>query len=236
MVGKMPSLARMTDFPEPLYVDNHLLVVCKPAGLLVQKDGTGDISLYDLAGRYLKLTFNKPGNVFLGIVHRLDRPVSGVLVLARTSKAAGRLSDQFRRRRVDKKYWALVEGKPPREGHLVNWIRRKGATSVITDPSSGKKAELSFQLLKQFQHTALLEVDLGSGRHHQIRLQLANIGFPIIGDFRYGSKTGFPNKAIALHAHSIRFKHPVRNEQVAFAAPLEYFWPEEIRMIEDELS
>jgi len=232
MDGKPVNLDRALTLPEPIYLDNHLLVVSKPAGLLVQKDNTGDPSLYDLAAAYLKSSFQKPGNVFLGIVHRLDRPVSGVMVLARTSKAASRLSDEFRRKQVEKRYWALVEGTPPSEGRLVDWIQRKDVTSFVSDPSSGQKAELSFRVIRQFDTTALLEIKLDTGRHHQIRVQLAHIGFPIIGDFRYGSRISFPRKAIALHARSIKIKHPVRNETVCFSAPLDHLWPGEVRVIE----
>lgn len=225
----------MNPFP-PIYTDNHLLVVHKPAGMLIQGDKTGDVSLYDRACQYLKTTCHKPGNVFLGIVHRLDRPVSGIVVFARTSKAASRLSDQFRRKVVTKKYWALVEGIPPKQGKLVNWIRRNGVNSVISTESAGKKAVLSYRLLKQFEQIAMLEVDLDTGRHHQIRVQLANIGFPIIGDFRYGSRTKFPQQAVALHAHSVSFKHPVRDEQLFFTAPLNPTWPEMVRTVEASLN
>lgn len=224
------------DLDAPLYLDNHLLVFRKPAGLLIQGDHTGDESLYDLASQYLKVTFNKPGNVFVGIVHRLDRPVSGVVVLARTSKAASRLSDQFRQKRVKKTYWALVEGNPPAKGKLTDWIRRDGVHSKIATPSTGKKAELSFRLLRRFGDSALLEIDLDTGRHHQIRVQLSHIGFPIIGDFRYGSRRKFPNMAVALHAREVKIKHPVRDEEMTFTAPLEEIWPEEIRTAEVKLT
>ncbi len=216
----------------PLYSDNHLLVLNKPAGLLIQKDSTGDESLFDIARHFLKTTYNKPGNVYLGLVHRLDRPVSGAVVFARTSKAAGRLSDQFRRKTVKKKYWALVKGRTPEQGRLINWIRRDGVNSVITTDSSGKKAELAYRLVKQFDEMSLLEINLDTGRHHQIRVQLSYIGFPIIGDFRYGSKITFPNRALALHALSVSINHPVRLERMTFTAPLDSSWPEAVRRIQ----
>jgi len=220
--------------PTPLYSDNHLLVVQKPAGMLIQKDSTGDESLLDAARSYLKVKFDKPGNVYLGLVHRLDRPASGVVVFARTSKAAGRLSDQFRRRAVKKTYWALVKGKPPRQGNLKNWMRRDGVHSLIVSDKDGKMAELSYRRLHSEGDTSLLEIDLGTGRHHQIRVQLAHIGFPIIGDFRYGSKVKFPNRTVALHARSISVTHPVRSEAMTFVAPLESSWPKAIVALQSE--
>ncbi|MBU2645479.1 RluA family pseudouridine synthase [bacterium] len=216
----------------PLYLDNHLLVVCKPAGILIQSDITGDLSLLEAARHYLKETFDKPGNVFLGMVHRLDRPVSGVVVFAKTSKAASRLSDQFRKKTVEKKYWALVEGKPPKSGVLSNRIVREGVNSRITNETIGKEADLSFRRILYSNNTSLIEIVLGTGRHHQIRVQLAHIGFPIIGDFRYGSKVKFPNRALALHARSVTINHPVRGKRMIFVAPLDTIWPEEVKNIQ----
>ena len=206
-------------------MDNHLLVVNKPAGMLVQGDKTGDLSLLEAARDYLKKEFNKPGNVYLGLVHRLDRPVSGVVVLARTSKAAGRLSRQIREKTVKKTYWALVEGNPPHRQKLVNDIERAGATSRIVKTGLGKSAVLEYQRLGIAQDQSLLEIDLSTGRHHQIRLQLSNIGYPIIGDFRYGSKRKFPNRSIGLHARAISLKHPVRDEVMQFEAEPPNYWP-----------
>lgn len=217
---------------EPLYFDNHLLVVCKPAGILIQKDNTGDKSLYDVARSYLKKTLNKPGNVYLGLVHRLDRPVSGVVVFARTSKAASRLSDQFRRKTVTKTYWALVKGKTPKKGSLTNWILRDGVNSRISTKASGKRAALSYRRILYQNDTSFLVIELETGRHHQIRVQLSHIGFPIIGDFRYGSKIKFPDKALALHARSIVISHPISEERLTFVAPLETSWPESIKKIQ----
>ena len=193
--------------------------------MLVQGDQTGDSSLLDAARNYVKKEFKKPGNVYLGLVHRLDRPVSGVVVLARTSKAAGRLSQQIREKTVQKTYWALVEGDPVHRQKLVNDIERSGATSRIVETGTGKTAVLEYQRLGTAQGQALLEIDLSTGRHHQIRVQLSNIGYPIIGDFRYGSKRKFPNRTIGLHARAIRLKHPVRDEVMHFEAEPPHHWP-----------
>lgn len=206
-------------------MDNHLFVLNKRAGVLVQGDNTGDISLLDHAKKYLKEIYSKPGNVFLGLVHRLDRPVSGTMVFARTSKAASRLSDQIRRNSFKKKYIALVQGKTPSDGTLVDRITRSGATSKIAIGSEGKRAELSFKRLKFEDNLSFLEVDLKTGRHHQIRVQLANLGFPIVGDFRYGSKQKFPQKSIALHARELSFLHPVKKEPVSFQTIPQISWP-----------
>ncbi|MCP4755711.1 MAG: RluA family pseudouridine synthase [Proteobacteria bacterium] len=210
---------------EVIYIDNHLLVVRKPAGMLVQGDRTGDISLLEHARIYLKREFNKPGNVYLGLVHRLDRPVSGVVVLARTSKAAARLSEQFRKKEVTKIYWALVQGKISAHGKLTSRIERNGATSRIVVGNSGKIASLLYRRIAHGNGISLVEVELETGRHHQIRVQLADQGYPILGDFRYGSKVKFPKKALALHARGLTVAHPVRKEKMEFVAELESFWP-----------
>lgn len=201
---------------KPIYIDNHLIVVEKPGGILVQQDITGDISLLDIVKLYLKDTFQKPGNVYLGLVHRLDRPASGVMVFARTSKAASRLSDQFRTKKIKKTYWVLLQGKTPEQGVLKDNIEKRGASSFITGNSRGKPAELSFKRLKYFKDISLVEVDLKTGRHHQIRVQFAHRGYSVLGDFRYGSKMKFPQKTIALHAQSIIFTHPTLQELKTF--------------------
>ncbi len=201
-----------------IYLDNHLMVLHKPAGMLVQRDRTGDESLLDLARAYLKKRFNKPGNVYLGLVHRLDRPVSGVIVFARTSKAAARLSAQFRERRVEKVYRAVVEGEIAAAGELTDRMIRSGATSRIEEGDGGREARLSFRRLLCGHGRSLVEINLGTGRHHQIRLQLAHTGHPIIGDFRYGSKTKFGERAIALQATTLTLFHPTRQERISFSA------------------
>ena len=216
---------------EVLYIDNHLLVVRKPACILVQGDRTGDTSLLDYAREYIKDKFNKPGNVYLGLVHRLDRPTSGVVVFALTSKAAKRLSEQFRVRHVRKIYWALVEGEVPTEGTLVDRIRRHGRTSHVTKGAGGQHAELSFRRLRYRKGVSWVEIELATGRHHQIRVQFARRGHPVLGDFRYGSKVKFGQKALALHARSLTIIHPTRKEEMTFVAELESFWPKQFRAL-----
>jgi len=213
---------------EVLFVDNHLLVVCKPAGLLVQADRTGDASLLELCRMHVKQTFNKPGKVFLGLVHRLDRPVSGVVVFARTSKAAARLSAQFRLRQVTKIYWALVEGKVPLEGTLVDRLVRTGVHSRIGTTGTGQLAALHFRRLGYGQEMSWVEVDLGTGRHHQIRVQLAYYGHPVLGDRRYGSTRPFAPGSIALHARSLTITHPTRPDEMTFTAEPGSYWPKQL--------
>ncbi len=210
---------------ESLFVDNHLFVVRKPTGMLVQGDRTGDRSLLDWGREYVKEKYRKPGNVYLGLVHRLDRPVSGVVVFARTSKAAGRLAEQFRTRQVRKVYWAVVEGKIPGEGRLVDRLVRRGATSRIATGGEGQEAELSFRRLDAAGGRSWVEIELDTGRHHQIRVQFAHLGHPVIGDFRYGSKVQFPQRALALHARSLSLNHPTKREPMTFTAEPEPFWP-----------
>ena len=197
----------------------------------MQGDRTGDTSLLDCAREYIKDKFNKPGNVYLGLVHRLDRPTSGVVVFALTSKAAKRLSEQFRVGSVRKIYWALIEGKSPKQGILVDRIRRRGPTSHLVKGTSGQHAELSFRRLRYHKGVSWVEVELATGRHHQIRVQFSHRGHPVIGDFRYGSKTKFGKKALALHARSLTISHPTRKEEMTFVARLEPFWPIQFRTL-----
>jgi 23S rRNA pseudouridine1911/1915/1917 synthase len=212
-----------------LYTDNHLLVVHKPAGMLTQGDGTGDTSLLELCRAYVKQQFNKPGNVFLGLVHRLDRPVSGVVVFARTSKAAARLSAQLRARQVHKIYWALVEGEVPAEGRLIDRLVRTATRSRVTKDESGLLAELQFKRLGYWQGISWVEVILETGRHHQIRVQFAHYGHPVVGDRRYGAATPFTPYALALHARMLRLQHPTRPEVLTFTTEPERYWPQHFR-------
>lgn len=204
-----------------LYEDNHLLVVSKPAGLLSQEDHTGNPDLLTLCKAFIKERDQKPGNVFLGLVHRLDRPVSGVMVLAKTSKAASRISEQIRKRTVGKRYLAVVEGASPPSGYLDHHLLKDSSTNrsrVIASPRRGSKpAQLSFTTLQQSGEHSLLEVQLLTGRAHQIRVQLAHIGHPIAGDQKYGSGR-FPT--IALHARSFTLMHPTTKEEMVFVAPM----------------
>jgi 23S rRNA pseudouridine1911/1915/1917 synthase len=197
--------------------------------MLTQGDCTGDTALLELCRTYVKQQFNKPGNVFLGLVHRLDRPVSGVVVFARTSKAAARLSAQFRARQVEKIYWAVVEGKVPAEGILMDRLVRTVTRSCIVADESGWLAELRFTRRGYCRGTSWVEIALGTGRHHQIRAQFAHYGHPVVGDRRYGAVTSFPSRAIALHARTLRLKHPTRADVLTFTAEPAQHWPQHFR-------
>ena len=210
------------------YSDNHLLAVYKPAGLLAQGDQSGDVCLLDLAKRWVKRRYQKPGNVFLGLVHRLDRPVAGVMLFARTSKAAARLSAQIRSNNVRKVYLAVVEGeKPPPAAHLTHHVERQGKRSRIVNrrtPTS-REARLSYRLLDSAGGRSLLEIELETGRRHQIRMQLAHIGFPIVGDCRYGATAPLSARQIALFARQLTIAHPTRHDSLNLCAPLPSGWP-----------
>jgi 23S rRNA pseudouridine1911/1915/1917 synthase len=207
-----------------LYEDNHLLAVNKPAGILVQGDQTGDPSLVDYAKEYIRVAYDKPGEAYIGLVHRLDRPVSGVVLLTKTSKALTRMNTIFQQRKVKKCYWTLTEKTPPRESDsLVHWLMKnskENRTKAFNhDVPNGKKAELDYYLKMMLGNTYLLEVLPLTGRPHQIRVQLSAIGCPIKGDTKYG----YPKsvlKNIALHAKSLSFDHPVKREPLIIEAPL----------------
>lgn len=207
-----------------LFEDNHLLVVRKPAGLLSQGDQTGDPNLLDLGKTYLKDKYNKPGNVFLGLVQRLDRPVSGVMVFARTSKAAARLSEQIRNRTIQKHYWALAEGQLPPSGKLDHHIAKRQKKSRIVEPPQGQHATLSYQCLGFQNNISWLTIQLNTGRHHQIRVQFAHIGHALIGDYKYGSRKPYPNRSFALHAQSLTFTHPTTQKTLTFTADPDPHW------------
>lgn len=208
-----------------LFEDNHLLVVNKRGGMLVQGDKTGDEPLLEAGKRYIKDKYDKPGAVFLGVVHRLDRPVSGVTVLARTSKALSRMNRLFQTREVEKKYWAICHVAPPeQEGKLVHWLKkdsRRNVTQAFTNErADAKRAELDYHLLSQQQGKYLIEVQPLTGRPHQIRVQMAAMGCPIAGDLKYGFPSPHPDQNISLHARSLHFVHPVRKEPLTIMAPL----------------
>ena len=208
-----------------LFEDNHILVVNKPGGLLVQGDATGDKTLLDYGKEYIKEKYDKPGNVFLGTVHRIDRPVSGIVVMAKTSKALERLNKQFRERKIYKKYWAVVKRKPPNEkDKLVHWLVKNQEKNVVTSykkPVDGAlKAELYYKVLGNLNDHYLLEVNPITGRPHQIRVQLAAMGCPIRGDLKYGFHKPNPDANINLHAREINFEHPVQKDKLKFTAPL----------------
>jgi len=210
------------------YCDNHLLAVYKPAGLLVQGDQSGDVCMLDLAKQWVKLRYQKPGNVFLGLVHRLDRPVAGVMLFARTSKAAARLSEQIRNGSVRKVYLAVVEGKkPPSSARLVHHIERLGRHSRIVhrQTPTSREARLSYRLLDSASGRSLLEVEPETGRRHQIRLQLAHLGCPIVGDCRYGASEPLSARQIALFARQLTIAHPISQDPLTVSAPLPTGWP-----------
>jgi 23S rRNA pseudouridine1911/1915/1917 synthase len=208
-----------------VYEDNHVIIVNKSSSEIVQGDKTGDKPLSETVKEYIKEAYAKPGNVFLGVVHRLDRPVSGVVLFARTSKALPRLNDMFRNGEVRKTYWAIVKDAPPQpSGTLEHWLVRneKQNKSYAYDrevPNS-KKAILNYRVIGSSDNYYLLEVDLKTGRHHQIRCQLAKMGCPIKGDLKYGAKRSNPDGSISLHARSISFTHPVSKQPIEAVAPV----------------
>ncbi|MCU0587967.1 MAG: RNA pseudouridine synthase [Syntrophobacteraceae bacterium] len=218
----------LEDWPV-FYLDNHLLALYKPAGLLVQGDGTRDPCLLDLAREWIKTRYGKPGRVFLGIVHRLDRPVAGALLLARTSKAAARLSEQFRAGSVDKRYLAVVEGRMGQPaGRLVHRLERRENRSsrvLSVGDTAGQEARLSYRVVDASETGSLVEVHLETGRRHQIRAQLAHIGHPIVGDLRYGAATPLPQAQIALLARELTVQHPTRQTTLTFRCPIPRDWP-----------
>lgn len=207
-----------------LYEDNHVIGINKRVGDIVQGDKTGDIPLSEHLKAYLKKKYNKPGEAYLGVVHRLDRPTTGVVLFAKTSKALSRLNAMFAdKAQVQKTYWALVDAMPPTtEGTLTHWLVRneKQNKSVAhnKEVQQSKKAVLHYKLLKSFDHYHLLEIDLITGRHHQIRAQLAAIGLHIKGDLKYGAKRSNPDGGICLHAYKLTFEHPVKKEVISIEA------------------
>jgi len=211
-----------------IYIDNHLIAVIKPAGLLTQPDCNTDDSLLDQTRQWVKEKYNKPNNIFLGLVHRLDRNVSGVVLFARTSKAASRLSKQFRERTQKKYYRAIVLGKLKEEhATLVHYLRKEKslrATVFPRETPTAKRSELSYEVINYLENKSLLEVSLSTGRFHQIRAQMAFIGHPIIGDVKYGAPEPLPNQEIALYAHKLIFSHPISNEEIILTAPEPKTW------------
>ena len=206
-----------------VYEDNHIVVVNKTSSEIVQGDKTGDTPLSEMVKQYLKEKYNKPGNVFIGVTHRLDRPVSGLVVFAKTSKALPRLNEMFRNGEVKKTYWAIVKECPKEtEGELVHYLVRneKQNKSYAYDKEvkNSKKAVLHYKLIGHSQNYYLLEVDLKTGRHHQIRCQLAKMGCPIKGDLKYGSPRSNPDGSICLHARTVQFVHPVSKEMIRLTA------------------
>lgn len=214
-----------------IYEDNHIIVINKRVGDIVQGDKTGDKPLSDVVKEFLKEKYNKPGEVFLGVVHRLDRPTTGIVVFAKTSKALTRLNETFKNRETQKTYWAVVKNAPPKDSDtLVHFLKRntKNNTSKahLKEVPDSKKASLSYQIIKKLDNYFVLEIDLHTGRHHQIRSQLQAIGCPIKGDLKYGFDRSNPDGGIHLHAKKLILKHPVSKEILKFIAntPDDIIW------------
>ena len=208
-----------------LFEDNHIIIVNKRAGDIVQGDKTGDKPLSDVVKEYIKDKYNKPGNVYLGTVHRLDRPTTGLVIFAKTSKVLPRLNKLFLSKDISKTYWALVKNEPKKaEDTLIHWLKKNPKNNKskahITEVPDSKKAILHYKTIKKLDNYFLLEVNLETGRHHQIRVQLSSIGSPIKGDLKYGFDRSNKDASISLHARHIEFIHPVKKEPISISAPL----------------
>lgn len=220
----MSKLVSNKDNLQVLHEDNHLIVVNKRVGDIVQGDKTGDKPLSDVVKEYIKKKYNKPGEVFLGVVHRLDRPTTGLVVFARTSKALTRLNEMFSNRTTQKTYWAVVKNKPPKaEDTLVHFLKRNQQNNTskahLKEVPDSKKASLDYKIIKTLDNYFVLEINLHTGRHHQIRAQLAAIGCPIKGDLKYGFDRSNPDGGIHLHARKLVIIHPVTKETLVLTAP-----------------
>ncbi len=214
-----------------LFEDNHLLVINKQSGVLVQGDATGDKPLVEICKEYIKVNYQKPGDVFLGVVHRLDRPVSGVVVFARTSKALERMNALFKNRETKKTYWALTDSKPEKDHDtLIHWLvkdeKKNKTTAYKREHPEGSRSELNYKVVGYQSGLYLLEVHPITGRPHQIRVQLASIGCPLVGDVKYGSKAPNSDASICLHSHDLEFVHPVKKEPIRITAtlPQNHYW------------
>ena len=218
-------MASTKDNLHVLFEDNHIVIVNKRAGDITQGDKTGDKPLSDVVKEYIKQKYNKPGLVFLGVVHRLDRPTSGVIIFARTSKALERLNKMLRDKTIQKTYWAVVKNQPKiAQDSLTNFLKKNPknnkSTAYTKEIEGSKKAILHYKTIKKLDNYSLLEIDLETGRHHQIRCQLANIGSPIKGDLKYGFNRSNKDGSIHLHARNIHFIHPVSKEVIQITAPV----------------
>lgn len=207
-----------------IYEDNHLLVVLKPINIPVQEDDSKDLDMLTYLKKYLKEKYNKPGNVYLGLVHRLDRPVSGIMVFAKTSKAASRLSEQIRNHTFKKEYMAVLCGKTPKKDILVDKLLKNPKTNTTVVSEKGKEAILSYELIKYKNNYSLVKINLETGRSHQIRVQFSSRGYPLYGDQRYNKKA-LPKQQIALFANRLEFIHPVTKEKLFFEEELPNFEP-----------
>ncbi len=220
-------MARKVSSPSDLQVlfeDNHLIAINKRPGDIVQGDKTGDEPLSEIVKRYIKKKYEKPGRVFLGVIHRLDRPTSGVVIFARTSKALSRMNKLLAEKKIQKQYWAIVPGGNPKEEEtLIHWLKKNPknnkSTAFSSDTKASKRAVLHYKRKLQLDNYDLLEVELETGRHHQIRCQLSKIGFPIKGDLKYGASRSNSDGSIHLHARQIKFVHPVSKENISIVAP-----------------
>lgn len=221
----MAKIISTKDNLQVIYEDNHIIVVNKRAGDIVQGDKTGDKPLSDVVKEYIAEKYNKPGNVYLGTVHRLDRPTTGLVIFAKTSKALPRLNKLFVSKDISKTYWALVKNKPKKDSDtLINWLiknpKNNKSRAHINEVPDSKKAILHYKTIKTLDNYFLLEVNLETGRHHQIRVQLSTIGSPIKGDLKYGFDRSNKDASISLHARNIQFIHPVSKEELNITAPL----------------
>ena len=208
-----------------LFEDNHLIIINKKPGDIVQKDKTNDISLLEIVKEYLKRKYNKPGNVYLGLIHRIDRPTSGLVMFAKTSKALSRMNNMLKGKMIVKTYWAITKNKPEKESsQLVHWLKKNEkknkSTHFSRETKNTKKAILDYTIIKELENYFLLEIIMGSGRHHQIRCQLQAIGCPIKGDLKYGAKRSNSDGSIDLHAKHLKFIHPVTKKEVNLNAPV----------------
>ena len=208
-----------------LFEDNHLIIINKKPGDIVQKDKTNDISLLEIVKEYLKRKYNKPGNVYLGLIHRIDRPTSGLVMFAKTSKALSRMNNMLKGKMIVKTYWAITKNKPKKKSsQLVHWLKKNEkknkSTHFSRETKNAKKAILDYRIIKELENYFLLEIIMGSGRHHQIRCQLQAIGCPIKGDLKYGAKRSNSDGSIDLHAKHLKFIHPVTKKEVNLNAPV----------------
>ena len=205
-----------------LYEDNHLIAINKKSGDICQADKTGDIPLSEIVKEFLKNKYNKPGNVYLGTIHRIDRPTTGVIIYAKTSKALSRMNEKFRNNEISKTYWAIVKNKLPKQSDILeNYLSKnnKKNKSFVTKVKDGKYSKLNYNIIKSLDNYYQYEIKPETGRHHQIRVQLSNIGSPIKGDLKYGAKRSNKDGSICLHAREIIFKHPVTKEELKITAP-----------------
>ena len=205
-----------------LYEDNHLIAINKKSGDICQADKTGDIPLSEIVKEFLKNKYNKSGNVYLGTIHRIDRPTTGVIIYAKTSKALSRMNEKFRNNEISKTYWAIVKNKLPKQSDILeNYLskNKKKNKSFVTNGKDGKYCKLNYNIIKSLDNYYQYKIKPETGRHHQIRVQLSNIGSPIKGDLKYGAKRSNKDGSICLHAREIIFKHPVTKEELKIIAP-----------------